>query len=108
MPWAIDPTEAVLLLQAAVVLSGGYNAACFGAMWRRMGRQGAAGGGRRGRRLGAAVLALINLGFVATSGAQLTPSVEVWPAGAAAAAGLIPLAAVGAMTVLILRSRSRR
>ena len=50
MPWATDPMEAVLLLQrAAIVLLGGYNAAHFGAMWRRMGRQGAvAGEGRPG------------------------------------------------------------
>ena len=51
MPWETDPVEAVLLLQrAAIVLFGGYNAAHFGAMWRRMGRQGAvaAGEGRPG------------------------------------------------------------
>ena len=67
MPWATDPMEAVLLAQrAAIVLFGGYNAAHFGAMWRRMGRQGAvagegrpggtaaAGERRRGRRIGAA------------------------------------------------------
>ena len=56
MPWATDPVEAVLLLQrAAIVLLGGYNAAHFGAMWRRMGRQGtAAGERRRGRRIVAA------------------------------------------------------
>ena len=50
MPWATDPVEAVLLLQrAAIVLLGGYNAAHFGAMWRRMGRQRAvAGEGRPG------------------------------------------------------------
>ena len=110
MPWATDPVEAVLLLQrAAIVLLGGYNAAHFGAMWRRMGRQGTAAGERkRGRRIGAGVLALTNLGFVLTSGAQLAPTVEPWPAGIAALAGLVSMAAVGAMSVLVLRSRSRR
>ncbi len=120
MPWETDPVEAVLLLQrAAIVLLGGYNAAHFGAMWRRMGRQGAAAGEgwpggaaarerKRGRRIGAGVLALTNLGFVLTSGAQLAPTVEPWPAGIAALAGLVPMAAVGAMSVLVLRSRSRR
>ena len=45
MPWATDPMEGVLLLlRAAIVLLGGYNAAHFGAMWRRMGRQGAVAG----------------------------------------------------------------
>ena len=67
MPWETDPMEAVLLLQrAAIVLLGGYNAAHFGAMWQRMGRQGAVAAGegrpgeaaaagerRRGRRIGA-------------------------------------------------------
>ena len=121
MPWETDPMESVLLAQrAAIVLLGGYNAAHFGAMWRRMGRQGAAAGEgwpggtaaagerRRGRRIGAAVLALTNLGFVLTSGAQLAPTVEPWPAGIAALAGLVAMAAVGAMSVLVLRSRSRR
>ena len=131
MPWETDPMESVLLAQrAAIVLLGGYNAAHFGAMWRRMGRQGAAAGEggpagpaagegrpggtaaagerRRGRRIGAGVLALTNLGFVLTSGAQLAPTVEPWPAGIAALAGLVAMAAVGAMSVLVLRSRSRR
>ena len=176
MPWETDPMESVLLLQrAAIVLLGGYNAAHFGAMWRRMGRQGAAAGEgwpggtaaagegwpggtaaagegwpggtaaagegwpggtaaagegwpggtaaagegwpggkaaagerKRGRRIGAGVLALTNLGFVLTSGAQLAPTVEPWPAGIAALAGLVAMAAVGAMSVLVLRSRSRR
>ena len=121
MPWESDPMESVLLAQrAAIVLFGGYNAAHFGAMWRRMGRQGAvagegrpgeaaaAGERRRGRRIGAGVLALTNLGFVLTSGAQLAPTVEPWPAGIAALAGLVSMAAVGAMSVLVLRSRSRR
>ena len=120
MPWETDPMESVLLAQrAAIVLLGGYNAAHFGAMWRRMGRQGAAAGEgwpggaaagerKRGRRIGAGVLALTNLGFVLTSGAQLAPTVEPWPAGIAALAGLVAMAAVGAMSVLVLRSRSRR
>ena len=88
------------LQRAAIVLLGGYNAAHFGAMWRRMGRQGtaagegrpggtAAGEGKRGRRIGAGVLALTNLGFVLTSGAQVAPTVEPWPAGIAALAGLV-------------------
>ena len=112
--------EAALLLQrSAIVLFGGCNAAHFGAMWRRMGRQRAvagegtpgetaAGERRRGRRIGADVPALTNPDFVLTSGAQVAPTVEPWPAGIAALAVLVPMAAVGAMSFLVLRSRSSR
>ena len=82
-------------------------------MWRRMGRQRAvavegtpgetaAGERRRGRRYGADVPALTNPDFVLTSGAQVAPTVEPWPAGVAALAGLVPMAAVGAMSFLVL------
>ena len=51
-------------------------------MWRRTGRQRAvAGERRRGRRIGADVPTLTGPDFVLTSGAQVAPTVEPWPAG---------------------------
>ena len=49
-----------------------------------------AGERRRGRRIGADVPTLTNPDFVLTSGAQVAPTVEPWPAGLAAPAGLVP------------------
>ena len=60
-----------------------------------------AGERRRGRRIGADVPTLTGPDFVLTSGAQVAPTVEPWQARVASAA-------VGAMAVLVLQSRSSR
>ena len=49
-----------------------------------------AGERRRGRRIGADVPTLTGPDFVLTSGAQVAPTVEPWPAGVAAPVGLVP------------------
>ena len=115
-----EPLEAIVLLQRSItLLCGGYNTVYFSRSWRRLGqwngRAGAgdgAGGGNatRGKRIAAAVLALTNLAFLVTSVAPfVAPSypLEAWQPGAQALAGLFPLAAVGSMTALIWRSRTR-
>jgi hypothetical protein len=110
--------ETILLLQRAItVLCGGYNLAHFARSWHGLGRRepkgldsGAGVGRRNGRRVAAAVLAITNLAFLVTGVMPLVtlslPVVSRHP-GAQALAGLFPLAAVLAMTVLILRAQGR-
>ena len=78
-------------------------------MWRRAGRQRAvAGERRRRRRYGADVLTLTSPDFVLTSGAQVAPTCGAVARGLRRASGARASAAVGAMAVLVLRSRSSR
>ena len=68
----------------------------------------AAGERRRGRRYGADVPTLTGPDFVLTSGAQVAPTCGAVAGGPRRASGARPSAAVGAMAVLVLRSRSSR
>ena len=63
---------------------------------------------RRGRRTGADVPTLTSPDFVLTSGAQVAPTCGAEARGPRRASGARASAAVGAMAVLVLRSRSSR
>ena len=65
-----------------------------------------AGERRRGRRYGADVPTLTGPDFVLTSGAQVAPTCGAVAGGPRRASGARASAAVGAMAVLVLRSRS--
>ena len=67
-----------------------------------------AGERRRGRRYGADVPTLPSPDFVLTSGAQVAPTCGAVAGGRRRASGARASAAVGAMAVLVLRSRSSR
>ena len=67
-----------------------------------------AGERRRGRRIGADVPTLTGPDFVLTSGAQVAPTCGAVVGGPRRASGARASAAVGAMAVLVLRSRSGR
>ena len=69
---------------------------------------GTAGERRRGRRTGADVPTLTGPDFVLTSGAQVAPTCGAVAGGPRRASGARASAAVGAMAVLVLRSRSSR
>ena len=85
---------------------------------RRTGRQRAvagegtpdetAGERRRGRSIGADVPTLTGPDFVLTSGAQVAPTCGAVAGGPRRASGARASAAVGAMSFLVLRSRSSR
>ena len=68
----------------------------------------AAGERRRGRRIGADVPTLTSPDFVLTSGAQVAPTCGAVAGGPRRASGARASAAVGAMSFLVLRSRSKR
>ena len=67
-----------------------------------------AGERRRGRRYGADVPTLTGPDFVLTSGAQVAPTCGAVDGGPRRASGARASAAVGAMSFLVLRSRSSR
>ena len=87
------------------------SARCGGAravsgQWPPRGRP--AGQRRRGRRIGADVPTLTGPAFVLTSGAQVAPTCGAVAGGPRSASGARASAAVGAMSFLVLRSRSKR
>ena len=87
------------------------SARCGGAravsgQWPPRGRP--AGQRRRGRRIGADVPTLTGPAFVLTSGAQVAPTCGAVAGGPRSASGARASAAVGAMSFLVLRSRSSR
>ena len=112
--------EAVLLRRrAAIVLFASCNAVHVGAMWAAHGPSAGSGGRGNARRDsggGAEARAPYRRrrahshrpDFVLTSGAQVAPTCGAVAGGPRSASGARPSAAVGAMSFLVLRSRSSR
>ncbi len=99
--------EAVLLRRRAAIVP--WRPRNPPSTWPSRQRPGeTAGERRRGRRYGADVPTLTSPDFVLTSGAQVAPTCGAVARGLRRASGARASAAVGAMAVLVLRSRSSR